>query len=403
MIEYHYEAKTPNGQIVTGTISAINQKTAARLLAAEGLQILSLKANKKSHILPQLNLQTILARKSFPQLFCRQLATLLNAGLTVSDSLKILTFQTSNHFHQKILSAISSAVDSGIPLSTALAQFPDIFSPTVIALTSAGELSGNLDIIFNRLSKHLETSVAAREKFITIMMYPLILVFSALLSAFLVIIYILPTFSIMFQSFHIPLPLPTKILLSIGSFFQQHYPIIIGSIPLLIGILFLVLRRSHFEATFDRIKSSLPVIGQIFIDNELLKFSSTLSILLRSGIVIDKAVAHMITIAQSPRLRQKLAKCHAGLLKGYSLANLLRQEQAFPPMYLELLAAGETTGEIDTMLDKIADICQQDLNTTCDRLQIIAEPISIIAIASFIMPLVLAIILPILDTITLFS
>lgn len=389
---------------MTGTISAETVKAAATILANQDLQVITITPIKNSFSFSKSLIPALLLKRNYPPQFCRQMATMLNAGITVSDALTIMSAQNNNPAQQKLLSDLTTAVNNGAMLSNAMQTAdPPVFSPTVIALIKAGELSGRLDIIFLRLANHLENASAVQEKLITVMLYPLILFLSALTAAAIIITFVLPTFSVMFESFHTPLPLPTKILLSIGQVINGHGLLITTAFGLFLIAVFRISRQKSAREFWDNFRIKLPIIGHFFLTGELLKFSSTLSVLLSSGIVIDKAVEHIITLTQSNYLQQQYTQCRGNLLKGYPLSESLRQEHFFPPIYLELLVSGEATGEIDSMLERIATSCRMELETYYERLRIIAEPLMLLLVAAFIIPLVLAIILPILDTITIFS
>ena len=223
---------------MTGTISAETVKAAATILANQDLQVITITPIKNSFSFSKSLIPTLLLKRNYPPQFCRQMATMLNAGITVSDALKIMSAQNNNPAQQKLLSDLTTAVNNGAMLSNAMQTAdPPVFSPTVIALIKAGELSGRLDIIFLRLANHLENASAVQEKLITVMLYPLILFLSALTAAAIIITFVLPTFSVMFESFHTPLPLPTKILLSIGQVINGH--------GLLITTAFRIIYYSH--------------------------------------------------------------------------------------------------------------------------------------------------------------
>lgn len=403
MTNYIFQARDSNGNIITSTIQAESLREAARTLAGSGLLVLSLKPQKQSSPSRVFSLRQRMLRHRYPVIFSRQMAVMLTAGLSVSEALKILLRQDSSSAQHAILESLSAAVDNGSSLSDAMKNNSAIFPPTMISLIAAGETSGSLDTIFTRLSRYLESSYAAQEKLLTVMIYPFILLLSALSAAGVIIFFVLPAFFTMFESFHTPLPLPTRILLTLSSVLHNYGILIIIALFLTGFVIFRLYRQKQYRRKIDRLRLKLPVVGNFFAAGELLRISSTLSILLCSGIIIDKALELLLNVTENTWLRQLLAQAKGNLLKGYPLSETMRQDNIFPSMYLELLASGEATGEIDTVLDKIADACRLDLETFYHRLQSIAEPAMIFAVSLLIVPLVLAIALPILDTLTLFS
>lgn len=403
MTEFVFQARDADGKIINSVIQAESLREAARALAGDGLLVLSLKPKKKTSGVHLSGLRHRLLQHQYPVIFSKQMSVMLTAGLSVSEALKILVRQDSSTDQHIVLEALSTAVDNGSSLSDAMKKYPSLFPPTMISLIAAGETSGSLDAIFTRLSRYLESSYNAQEKLLTVMIYPLILLFSALSATGVIIFFVLPSFVSMFESFHTPLPWPTRLLLSLSSVFRDYGVLILLGLILIGAITVTLYRQEKYRREVDRLRLKLPVVGKFFVAGELLRISGTLSILLSSGIIIDKALELLLSVTENTFLRQLLAQSKANLLKGYPLSETMSRSKIFPSMYLEMLASGEATGEIDLVLDKIADACRLDLETFYARLHSIAEPAMIAAVSLLIVPLVMAIALPILDTLTLFS
>lgn len=403
MTLFSYKAQTADNKIISGTIEAETRQHAARLLVSDNLQPLSLQPVKKSFLKELPSFRSFSLRHHFPVIFSRQMAAMLAAGLSISDALQILADQEQKSSQGKILAALSVDVNNGTPLSQAMRKLSKIFSPTVTSLVAAGEASGSLDTIFTRLAKYLETTSAVTEKLITVMIYPFILLFSAMFSAVLIITFVLPSFVSLFESFHTPLPLPTRILLGTSLFLKNHGDFLLIVLFLLLLAFRWFYQQRRYRLFLDHIRLKIPILGNFFVTGEFLKITSTLAVLLSSGIVIDKAVSLVSTLTENEYLRQLLQQTHANIQKGYPLSETLRHANIFPPTYIGMLGVGEATGDIDTVLDTIADDCRLNLETSYERLNRIAEPVIVLIVAAFIVPLVLAVALPILETITIFT
>ena len=399
MKKFTYQARSSSGQLINDTIDAASGRDAARELAGRGFTIITLKeaAGKKS---PLPGLKQLFPDRRFPVIFCRQLAVMLNAGLPASDALQLLARQDNASPRQPVIAAISATVRNGSSLSSAMQAYPQLFPPTAVALVAAGELSGKLDEILNRLAGYLEELYDAREKLITVLIYPAVLLIAALTAGIFITGFVLPGFADMFQSFHTNLPLPTRLLLTISQAVRSNF-LLVAAVPLLlIGAAVFLSRREDFRLHFDRFLLRLPIFGRFWLANELYTISSTLAVLLASGIVIDKAVDSLQAVTDNYFLRQLLRRSGSDLLKGTPLSESLSKSRIIPPMFTGLLASGEATGELEPVLLKLAAYCRTDARSLSERLRIAVELGAILLAAAVIALLVFAVALPVLDSVT---
>ncbi len=402
MGEYLYVAKNLQGHVFRGSLQAASSREAARTIQEQGLYISKLKTASRKSFFRNTVLWKV-GQAKYTALFCRQLSVMISAGLSVSDSMRILAVQEGKMSRKHILMDVYEQLQTGNMLADALKKYEKIFSRKMIYLIAAGEASGNLEVVLESLAAYLEKSYVAQEKLKTIMLYPIFLLVTAFLVVGFVLSFVLPTFVALFVDLQIELPLPTRILLGISYGFISY-----GWLLLFVPVGIVIFNRTlqthgKFRLWLSHTLLGLPLFGRLQINIELMHFSSTLSVLLTSGIVADKALGIVRDITDNYYLQRVLERVREDVEKGYAMSVSLQREHIFPPLMLELLTAGEATGEVDLMLQKISDFCQIDAVMLSERIQALIEPVMILLLGLLIGTMVLAIAMPILNTITAFS
>ena len=390
MPDFSYTARNIEGSLIKGHIRADSPREAARSIAQEGLFVADLVAVSESK--PFFAFLQRRIDKKYAVVFCREFSIMMQAGLSIDASLKILLTQHNPAVLQRMLQDLYEQIQAGSSLAD-----------TMVYLIAAGEVSGNLGTVLIKLAVYLEKGYAAREKIITVMLYPIFLLIVAGAAVSFILYFVLPTFVTLFANLHTELPLPTKILLQV-SWFLRNYSLVL----LMIAVLFfcavsVLYHKSKYRLFFDRTILWCPVLGRLLRQIEFMRSASTLAILLGSGIVIDQAVLILKGITTNTYLQRIFLQVHEEVQKGYGLSTALARGKIFPQMLLELLGAGEATGEIENVLTKIASFCQSDVEIEIERLKILIEPIMILILGAIIATIVFAIALPILDTMTAFS
>lgn len=401
MPDFSYTARNIEGSLIKGHIRADSPREAARSIAQEGLFVADLVAVSESK--PFFAFLQRRIDKKYAVVFCREFSIMMQAGLSIDASLKILLTQHNPAVLQRMLQDLYEQIQAGSSLADALKRYPEVFPDTMVYLIAAGEVSGNLGTVLIKLAVYLEKGYAAREKIITVMLYPIFLLIVAGAAVSFILYFVLPTFVTLFANLHTELPLPTKILLQV-SWFLRNYSLVL----LMIAVLFfcavsVLYHKSKYRLFFDRTILWCPVLGRLLRQIEFMRSASTLAILLGSGIVIDQAVLILKGITTNTYLQRIFLQVHEEVQKGYGLSTALARGKIFPQMLLELLGAGEATGEIENVLTKIASFCQSDVEIEIERLKILIEPIMILILGAIIATIVFAIALPILDTMTAFS
>jgi len=368
---FSFKARTPDGRVIDGQIEAENEEALSHKLKSQQLQIVSFtKIGGLAYIFktgPKVKTADI-------AIFSRQFSTMISAGLPVLQALNILVEQVEDKTFKSVLSKVRDDIGAGANLSDAMSKFPNVFSPLYCNMIKAGELSGALDQILDRLSTYLEKSEALVQKVKGAMTYPVTIVIIALLIVIILMVKVIPTFATMFESFGKGLPLPTKILVEISHFEQKWALVQIVGI-VVIGFLFSIIKRTEKGGyIIDKYMLKLPIIGQVVKKSAVARFSRTLGTLLKSGVQILDALETVARAAGNKVIEKALLDVRASVREGQSLTEPLKAAVLFPNMVIQMVSVGEETGKLDDMLLRMADFYDQEVDTAVDSLLSMLEP-----------------------------
>ncbi len=396
LIEFDYKARDAKGRAIKGRLRAASKREAAKRITEGGLFVLRLRPARRGWTIPRR------ADSRFTAFLCRRLAVMISAGITIGEALHVIVNQDAKGGNDEIVSALYQAVTDGERLSEAMARFPNIFAPGVSALVDAGERSGSLDVLLPRLADELEADYAAREKLVTLMLYPCFLAFTVTLAAGFLLAFVFPVFVSMFQSLAIELPLPTRLMLGLYEWLGDYG--LWSLTAILVAALFFarLYRRESFRVQADRLLLRIPVLGELAASAERMRLTGTLAVLLVSGVVLDQALEILEGVTENSFLRQELQRAHSEVQKGNRLSEALRGGVLFPTMLLELLATGEATGEMETMLEKISAFCRLDTDSRAERVRELLPPVSLLVIGGAVGLIIFSAVLPLLDSMTMF-
>jgi type IV pilus assembly protein PilC len=395
MPKYTYVGVASNGKQVKGEIQAANKNEVVSLLRKKKVRAISIKAKQISL---SLNFGTTIKLQEVSR-FTRQLAAMTSAGLPLVQCLDILVAQTETKIFAQKIQQISSDIQVGSTLADALSKHPQIFNALYCNMVAAGEASGNLDGVLNRIAEYLEKADSLRRKIKGAMMYPMIVGIVAVVVSGLMLTFIIPTFAQMFTDLGGVLPLPTRIVMGLSDFLR-HYLIL-----MLLGIIGLVLvyvfynRTENGKYNIDNLKLKLPILGDLVRKSAISRFSQTLSTLLTSGVTILEALSITAKTAGNKVLEKGLFRTLERISGGLSIAEPLKDTGVFPPMVIQMIAVGEKTGDLSGMLSKISEFYKEEVDAAVDALTSIIEPIMIIFLGVFVGGLLLAMYLPMFDII----
>lgn len=395
MPKFIYVGVDSNGKQVKGEIQAGNKTEVVSLLRKKKVRAISIKPKQ---IGLHLNFNSGVKLQEISR-FTRQLAAMTSAGLPLVQCLDILVSQIENkQFAQKI-QQISADIQVGSTLAGALGKHPNVFNALYCNMVAAGEASGNLDGVLNRIAEYQEKSDSLRRKIKSAMTYPLIVIVITIGLAAVMLTFIIPTFAQMFTDLGSTLPLPTRIVMAISGFFRHFILVIIlvvGGAAIAFNAYY---RTENGRFTIDNIKLKLPILGELQRKSAVSRFSQTLSTLLTSGVTILDALSITAKTAGNKVLEKGLFRTLERISGGLSIAEPLKDTGVFPPMVIQMIAVGEKTGDLSSMLTKIAEFYSEEVDATVDALTSIIEPIMIILVGIIVGGMLIAMYLPIFNMI----
>jgi type IV pilus assembly protein PilC len=392
MNKFSYKAKDEKGKLVTGVVEAANEKQAIQLLRARKLLVISLSPKKEASLLKIKAFQRI--KMDDKVNFSRQLATMVTAGLPLTEALSVLETQASPAM-KPVISEILRQVEGGGNLADALEKHPQAFDQIYVALVRAGEAAGILDKILNRLAKNLEKERDFQSKVKGAMVYPAIIVTGMVIVALIMIIFVIPRLTVLYEEFEAELPFITKALLSVSKFLSSFWWLGISLFAGFLYLLRLLSRSPGLKKRYDEIYFRLPILGNLRRQIMLTEFTRTLGLLVGAGILIVEALNIVQKSMGSPLYEEALGKAMKQVERGYPLATALAQTEIFPPLLPQMVAVGEQTGKVDEVLGKISAYFEQEAATLVKGLTTALEPIILIVLGVGVGFLIVAVIMPI--------
>jgi type IV pilus assembly protein PilC len=395
MITFSYQARDMSGKIVSGIQDALNEDNAVTSLMSRGLMVLSLqqkaaatKSRKKTWSVKETDLV----------LFTRQLSTMIEAGISLVQALTALYDQCDPKRQKSlrhIISDVTTRVQGGETFHESIAKHPRVFDRLFVSMVKAGEHGGLLAEILDRLAGFLEASARLRKKIKSAMTYPVIVICIAMAITTFLIVKVVPIFGEIFQDFGSKLPAPTQFLIDVSDFMRgEWYYLVLGIGGVFFGIR-TFLRSTRGKQLWDRWKLKLPVFGPLVHKICMSRFARTFAQLIRSGVPILEVLEIVGGASGNHVVETSIKGVSSDVEKGDNLSVALSKKPIFPPMMLRMVAAGEATGKIDTMLEKMADFWDEEIEAMLDALTSLIEPMLIVFLGVIVGGIVIAMFLPI--------
>lgn len=393
MVNFKYTAKDLQGRDVAATMTAESEGEVIGKLRKSGLIPVKIIRDEKA------------GRKRFQKkvkaeavvIFARQLATMIEAGLPLVQGLEALEQQQVQYpVFAAVIKTVKEDVEGGKSLSDALERHPRAFGALVVNLVRAGENSGTLAEIMDRIAKYLESARALQKKVKSAMMYPLVVSVMALIITIVLLVKVIPVFGTIFSSFGAELPLPTQMLLTFSDYLRRYILLALAGI---VGIVFAF--RAFYKTDKGRLRVDalvlrLPVFGDLIHKVVLSRFARTLSTLVRSGVPILRSLDIVAKTAGNYAVELAVGKAAQKIKEGESIAGPLEETKMFTPMVVRMISVGEKTGKVDTMLEKIADFFDDQVQTTLAGFTALIEPLLIAFLGIVVGTIVICMFLPIL-------
>jgi len=422
MANFQYSALDAKGEQTTGAVTASTEAEAIQQLRAQGLYPTQINeegkgkkggkaapAKKGAKAAPKAAKKGSTGGRVKPKnlmIFTRQLATLIDSGLPLLRSLTVLEKQEPNPVLKATVAALADNVQSGSTFSESLAQHPKIFNKLYVNMVKAGELGGVLEIVLNRLAEYQEKAQKLKNKIVSAMVYPVIVMFIAVAILIFLMIFIVPKFKEMFSNTDQTLPLISQIVFGMSEFFLAR-PLVVPNVVFLfivvgIGIFLFNLwgRTTGGRKVIDTMKLNIPILGDIQRKSAVSRFSRTLGTLVTSGVPILQALNITRDTAGNVVISNAIEKVHEAVKEGETIVTPLQASGVFPNMVISMVDVGEETGQLPEMLLKVADVYDDEVDNAVTALTSVLEPIMIVILALIVGSVVFALFLPLIKMIS---
>ena len=397
---YGYKVRDRSGSLVTGQLVGDSETLVLQRLREMGMTPVEVK-RVGTGLKTEINLRPGRVKLKQIAVFCRQFATMLNSGLPILRALSILADQTQSAELGKVLIQVRTDVEQGASLSGAMSKHPKAFTALFVSMVKAGETGGVLDDVLLSLASEIEKEVELRRQIKSAMTYPVVVVALVTLILATMLLFVVPQFETIYSNLGGRLPLPTRILLGVSEAVRSYwYVFAIGA-----TVFSFAFRRyektDRGRARVDALKIRAPVFGPLFHKVALARFSSTLGMLLRAGVPILQALDNVKETVNNRVIARAIDDVKASVREGESIAKPLGKHEVFPPMVVQMLAVGEETGAVDSMLDKVAEFYNNEVTSTVAALTSLIEPLLIAIIGGMVGAAVVALYMPMFNIINL--
>ena len=394
MAQFNYKAVDQNGKAKKGTIDAADRDKAQEKLRSEGLSITELKDAGESRTGFTLR-KGVKSREL--SIICKQMVSILNAGVTVITALEMLSEQLDNKTLKEALVESKIYVEKGGSLSDSLRLNPNVFPPIMINMIAAGESSGNLETAFDRLATHFEKDDALKGKIKGALTYPVMVLIVAVLVVIVVMIAVIPQFETMFGDMGVDLPAATQLMIAGSNFILKKWWLLLIILAGIVVGIKAFKASSTGELLFAKIAINAPIFSELVVKSNSARFARTLSTLMAAGIPMLDAIEQVAKMMGNKIFRDGLMDTKVQVAKGLPLSKPLKDMEVFPTMLVQMVKIGEETGNIEDMMDKLADLYEREVDLATESLTRAMEPLTMVVMAGIVGMIVAAVYGPILS------
>ena len=388
-ITFLWEGKDKKGKVVKGEIRAAGEAVVNATLRRQGITVTKVKKQGAFAAKGKITDKDI-------TLFTRQLATMMKAGVPLLQAFDIVGKGHNNPAVAKLLGDIKADVETGSSLSASFRKYPLYFDALFCNLVGAGEQAGILDTLLDRLATYKEKIMAIKGKIKSALVYPISILVVAFVITAVIMIFVIPAFKTLFSGFGADLPAPTLVVMAISDFFVSYWWAIFGSIGGGLWFFFYTWKRSEkLQSTMDRLMLKLPIVGEIIRKATIARFSRTLSTMFSAGVPLVEALDSVAGASGNRVYFDATKRIQSEISTGTSLTVAMQNAQVFPNMVLQMTAIGEESGALDSMLSKVADFYEAEVDDAVDAMSSLMEPVIMVVLGTLIGGLVVAMYLPI--------
>jgi type IV pilus assembly protein PilC len=393
---FEYSVRDRAGQLQSGTLEAETTALVATKLKSMGMAPVSITETnvgmKRELKIPGLGGSVKLKDLA---IFSRQFATMINSGLSLLRALTILCDQTENKKLTEVLRDVRGDIESGMSLSGAMSKHPAVFPLLMVNMTKAGEVGGFLDSVMLQIAENYEADVRLKGKIKSAMTYPTVVFFIAIIAVIGMLLFIVPIFAKMFKDMGGTLPAPTRVLVFLSDALKFGFPFLIVGLVVFLVVWKKIKRQEYVRNIVDPMKLKAPVFGKLFQKIALSRFARNLGTMMSSGVPILQSLDIVADTTGNIVLARAVRDVQDSVRSGESLSKPLEDHKVFPAMVVQMMAVGEDTGALDTMLGKIAEFYDQEVEATSEALTALIEPLMIAFLGSVIGAMIVALYMPI--------
>ena len=405
---YAYKARNAHGVLVKGTVSADTQSVALKMLQDKDLFVIKLDLSRDL-------VDSFKSKKGFKELFvapipakdmsifCRQFSVLYGAGVSIVDSLKTVTSQTTNKRLREAMQKVVNLVVSGKSIGESMKVHKDVFPAILYNMVAAGEASGALDTVLDRAAKHFEREFEIEKKVKSALFYPKIVVGAIVIVVSFLLVFVVPNFADLFSGMGVELPLPTRILIGMGDVVTTWWWLIVLGFMSFSALMTWFKGTPRGEVIFDNLELKMPIFGKLSRMNYVSRFCRNLATLNKSGVAIVPSLMLVRQTLGNKVIEEALLPAEEAIKSGQSIAVQLAKSGFFPQLVTQMVTVGEATGTLDTMLEKASDFYDDEIKVLADSMAQLIEPIVFIVLGVVVAFIILSIMLPMFDSLQLVS
>ena len=400
---YEYSAFNNAGKTITGVLDADSPKEARIKLRAQRVHVVDLKAIDTGRPKPRSVLTMWVPefrakrRRSDVNTVTRQLATLLRSGIPLAQGLSALIEQAGSREVETVLRDVREKVTQGAGLAAALGHHPHYFNELFVNMVKAGEASGNLDDVLDRLASYGQKQDRLRNKIKAALAYPMVMIVFGGLVVFVLVTFVVPNILQVIKKTDQALPLPTRLLVGTTNFLGAWWPFVLVSVLATVVVFKLTLKNPEARFKWDRFKLRIPVLGDLLKKASVSRFAVTFSTLLKSGVPVLDALVIVRNIVDNQVLARTIDEVRERITEGADIASPLKKSGVFPPVVGYMISIGEQSGHLEEVLERIADAYDDEIEISAQKLTSLIEPILIMAMSVVVGFIVIAILMPILE------
>lgn len=396
MNSYAYLVIDKQGKEKKGTMEAINEDIVKASLKAEGHLLISISPQNVLTKDIQFNFGNPIKPRDL-SVFCRQFVSILSAGVSIINALDMLSEQTENKVLAKAIKGVQIAVEKGETLADAMAAEKKIFPGLLIHMVEAGEASGDLEIVFERMAEHFEKDTKLKAQVKKAMIYPIVVGIVAIAVIFVMMLVVIPNFVGIFQDMNMDLPAMTRMVIGMSDFVRGKWFLIVIVVALIILGFYIFKKSGSGRFILGNLALKLPLFGKIITKSNSSRLARTLSTLITAGIPMIEALDITAKIMDNVIAKQALIDAKDEVIKGIPLSVPIRNSGIFPPMVCQMIKIGEESGNLESMLEKLADYYDEEVKIATESLTAVLEPMIIVVLALVVGVLIMAIMQPMMS------